>query len=108
LIATLSITILAEGIVVFLYSTVQKKPAGRLLVASVIVNVLTQSLLWIVLQVYFSYYLIALFMMEIVIWLVESLLVFRLSGGHLNLKSAMTLSFLMNVTSFGIGWLMPV
>jgi hypothetical protein len=108
LIATLLITILVEGIVVLAYSAIQKKPAGNLLVVSVIINVLTQALLWVALQIFFNYYLIALFVMEMLIWLIESLLLFRLSKGQLNLKSAMILSLLMNAASFGVGWLLPV
>jgi hypothetical protein len=108
LIATLWITIVVEGVVVLLYSAVQKKPAGRLLIASIIANMLTQSLLWAILQVFFNHYLIALFMMEVLIWLVESLLLFHLSKGQMYLKSAMIVSLLMNLASFGIGWLMPV
>lgn len=108
MIRTLSLTILVEGIVVYVYSRFRKKSAGMLLRASLAVNVFTQAILWIALGIFFRRYLAALLTVEIFIWLVESFLMFRLSNGQLEMKSAVGLSFCMNAASFGLGWYLPV
>jgi len=105
---TLLITILIEGCVVFIFCALQKRPAGRLLLASLMVNVLTQSMLWVALKIFFQHYLIALTVAEVLIWLVEGVLLRWLSGNHLNLRQTLTLSLCMNAASFGIGWFLPV
>lgn len=108
MIHSLLFTILIEGMVVLGYSILAKRPAGLLLWASLVVNVFTQSLLWISLQLFFRYYLLTLFVAEILIWLIESFLLQRLSNGKLNLRDACILSFCMNASSFGIGWFLPI
>ena len=105
---TLLITILVEGCVVFIFCAVQKRPAGRLLLASFMVNVLTQVLLWVALKVFFQNYLITLIVVEVLIWLLEGVFLHRLPGNNLNLRQALTLSLCMNAASFGIGWFLPV
>jgi uncharacterized membrane protein len=101
-------TLLVEGIVVFIYSVALKRPAGGLLRASFIVNVFTQVMLWITLNLFFRYYLATLAIAEVVIWLVESVLLVRLSNEQLSLRSAIFLSFCMNLASFGVGWFLPI
>ncbi|WKZ48185.1 MAG: hypothetical protein QY306_02315 [Anaerolineales bacterium] len=105
---SLIFTILIEGTVVLGYSILAKRPASPLLWASLVVNIFTQSLLWISLQLFFRYYLATLFVAEILIWLIESFLLQRLSNGKLNLRDACALSFCMNASSFGIGWFLPI
>ena len=92
----------------FVYSVIRQKPAGHLLQASLVVNVLTQVILWIALKIFFRYYLTALIVAEILIWLVESILIYRLSKGQLSPSHAVILSLSMNLASFGIGWFLPV
>ena len=101
-------TILVEGCVVFAYSTRHKKNAGKLLGASLLVNVLTQVALWAVLRIFFQQYLVALFVSEMLIWLVESFLLYHLVKEQLKLSDAFVLSLMMNAASFGIGWFLPV
>jgi hypothetical protein len=107
-IRSLLITILVEGIVVYVYAALTKKPAGNLLLASFIVNVFTQSILWIALGIFFRYYLIALFTAEVLIWMAESLMMHRLSIGQLTMREAIFISLFMNFASFGVGWLLPI
>ncbi|MCC6300777.1 MAG: hypothetical protein IT314_15940 [Anaerolineales bacterium] len=105
---SLIFTILIEGAVVLAYSILAKRPAIPLLLVSLVVNIFTQSLLWIVLQFFFRHYLVTLFIAEALIWLTESFLLYRLSNGRLDLRSACALSFCMNASSFGIGWFLPI
>lgn len=108
MIRTLPVTILIEGIVVYAYAVLTRKPAGHLLLASLVVNLFTQSLLWIALGIFHRQYLAALLIAEGFIWLVESLLMHRLSRGELNRAHAILLSLGMNLASAGLGWLMPL
>ena len=108
MIYTLLITLLAEGVVVFIYSALRKRPASDLLQVSFIINIFTQIILWVVLRIFFRYYLITLVVAEILIWLAESALIYRLSRETLKFSSAVFLSLCMNLASFGIGWFLPV
>lgn len=108
MISTLLVTVLIEGIVVLAYARLKQLPAGGLLRASLIVNVITQSLLWISLAIFFRHYLTALLTGEVIIWLAESLLMQRLSGNQLTWRQSVVLSLCMNLSSFGLGWLLPI
>ena len=108
MIYTLLITLLIEGMVVLVYSAIRRRPAGDLLLVSFIINIFTQITLWVALRIFFSYYLIALIVAEVLIWLVESVLLHRLSRESLSLSNAVFLSLYMNLASFGIGWFLPV
>lgn len=108
MIRTLPVTILIEGIVVLAYCLYRKKSAGSLLVASLFVNLFTQTALWITLEFFYRNYTVALLTAEFFIWLVESLLMFRLSRGQLEFINAVVLSFCMNAASFGLGWFLPI
>ncbi|MGC1374863.1 MAG: hypothetical protein WA821_01485 [Anaerolineales bacterium] len=105
---SLLFTILIEGIVVLGYAAWRKKPAGRLLLASLFANLLTQSLLWLALNLFFQHYLAALFTAEVFIWPIESLILYRWPGSRLTWKEAVLLSLGMNLASFGLGWFLPV
>lgn len=108
MIPTLFVTIQIEGIVVLAYARLKQVPAGRLLHASLIVNVITQSILWISLGIFFRHYLTALLIGEVLIWLAESLLMQRLSGNQLTWRQSAVLCLCMNVSSFGVGWFLPI
>jgi hypothetical protein len=105
---TLLATILIEGIVVLIYCAIQKKPAGLLFVASLPINLITQAILWLWLRISYPFYIPALLIAEILIWLVESLLLQKLSSGRLNRRDAAILSFYMNAASFSIGVFLPI
>lgn len=69
---------------------------------------MTQSLLWIVLHVFFAHYLVALMVTEILIWVLESLALYFVPSNRLALKDALLLGLSMNLVSFGMGWFLPV
>lgn len=108
MIVTLSITTLVEGLVALLFCTRTRKSRGSILLTSVLGNVITQSLLWIALGVFFQHYLATLLVAEILIWILEGLLLASIKANCLRLTEALLLSLLMNVTSFGLGWFLPV
>ena len=108
MIVTLFATILIEGIVVWGYSIRRKKPIVSILLTSMIANLLTQSLLWIGLNVFFDHYRIALFVFEIAIWGIESIFLCRIPSNQLDLMESLLLSLMMNLSSFVFGLIVPV
>jgi hypothetical protein len=107
-IVTLLITVLLEGAVAIVYSLWRKKPVLPILLTSVFGNLVTQSILWIVLTLSFHHYLITLVLAEILVWGIESLLLYRIRANQLKLDEAALLSLGMNGISLAIGWLLPV
>jgi hypothetical protein len=107
-IETVSITILLEGLVCLAYSIWQRKPTGSIFITSIFANLITQSLLWVGLNLFYNHYLITLFIAEILIWLIESFWLHLFPKNKLDLKEAACLSLMMNVASFGIGWFLPM
>jgi hypothetical protein len=105
---TLTATILVEGVIVFIYSRWQGKPLRPLLLTSLFANLITQSLLWSALFLFFRHYWLVLIVMEIAIWLVESLIFYRVRANQLTLKEAMFLSLAINLASFSAGMFLPV
>ena len=108
MIETLSITILVEGVVCLGYAIWQRKPIGSIFTTSVFVNLITQSLLWVVLSLFYQHYLVVLLSAENLIWVLEGCLLCGLRFNHLKLREAFFLSLMMNLSSFGIGWFLPV
>ena len=105
---SLLFTLFVEGLVVLGYAAWRKKPAGRLLLASVVMNIGTQSMLWLALNLFPDHYLATLVVAEPVIWLVESACLYGFPGTRLAWQEAALLSLAMNLASFGLGWFMPV
>ncbi len=108
MIGSLLFTIFVEGIVALGYALWRKKPTGRLFLVSVVANGITQSMLWVALNLFPNHYLTTLFVAEIFIWLIESLIFYVWPGSLLKWKEAALLSLGMNLTSFGLGWFAPV
>ncbi|MBN2115295.1 MAG: hypothetical protein JW730_01905 [Anaerolineales bacterium] len=108
MIAALLITILVEGLIAAAYSIRREKPVQPILLTSICVNLITQSLLWIVLDLFFRHYLIVLLAAEIPIWMLESLLLHSIPANRLRFSDALLLSLGMNLGSFTLGWFLPI
>ena len=108
MIGTLLITIFIESAVVLGYSYWREKPLGSILVTSIGGNLLTQSLLWVMLNLFFQNYLLALLVAEIFIWIIETVLLYSIPANELSLKEASLLSLGINALSLAVGWLLPV
>ena len=106
--ASLPVTIVIEGLVVFGFARWRKKPAGRLVLASVLANVATQTLLWLALNLFAGHYLATLLVAEALIWPAEAGALYYFPGTRLDWKEALLLSLGMNLASFGLGWFLPV
>jgi hypothetical protein len=107
LIVTLIITILSEGVIISGYCIWRGKPLGPILLTSIVANLITQSFLWVILNLFFQHYLAILLIAEIFIWLFESFLLYRFPANQIGLKEAALLSLCMNMASFGFGWFLP-
>jgi len=107
LILSLSITILIEGLIALGFSLWRQKPVRPILFTSICANLITQSLLWMVLTIFFRHYLPALIVTELLIWIIESVLFYAVPANRLRLKDALILSLGMNLLSFGVGWFLP-
>jgi hypothetical protein len=105
---TLLITVLVEGAVAIIYSIWREKPVLPILLTSVFGNLVTQSMLWIVLTLSFRHYLITLAFAEVLVWGIESLLFYGIPANDLKLKEAALLSLIMNGISLAVGWVLPV
>lgn len=108
MIQTLAITVVVEGIVCLLYAAWRKKPFWPILLTSILANIVTQSLLWIALNLFFHHYLATLLVSEILIWLMEAMALYGLRLNQLSMRESVFLSFLMNLSSFGAGLWLPI
>jgi hypothetical protein len=107
-IATLAITILVESAVVAAYAVWRRKPIKQLLISSFCTNLFTQSILWLLLNGLPNHYLITLVVAEICIWAMEAMILYLYRNNRLGFREAMLLSLVMNLASFGLGWVLPV
>lgn len=105
---TLLLTLAIESLVSIIFCRWRRKSVGSILVSLALVNLLTQSLLWLSLIVFYRHYLIALFSAEIVISLLEGIILYFVPSNRLSWRDAFALSLAANLTSFGIGWFLPV
>jgi hypothetical protein len=107
-IEALAITIPVESLVVAGYAMWRKKPRLHLQVSSLCVNLFTQLFLWGGLLIFQQHYLLTLSILEFCIWGFEAAVLHLYRYNRLNLREALLLSLMMNLTSFGIGWFLPV
>ena len=108
MIVTLLITIIVESAVALVYSIWRKKIFRPILLTSILANLITQSFLWIVLELFFEHYIPLLCSAELLIWIIESFLLHRFSANQLRFQEAVLLSLAMNLASFGLGWFLPI
>lgn len=108
MIVTLVITLIIESVVIIGFSHWANKPVKPILFTSICGNLITQSMLWIALNLFFQNYLVTLFLSEILIWIAESFLLYSIPANHLDFKEAILLSLGMNLTSLTLGWFLPV
>jgi hypothetical protein len=108
LIRTLAITLLIESPLVAGYALWRKKPLVRVLLSSICANLVTQSLLWLALNLFVHRYLVTLFIGEICIVGMEAAILYIYRRNQLKLREALLLSLVINLASFAAGWFLPV
>lgn len=90
------------------YCIWRKKPIEPIIFTSTVANLITQSLLWIALILFFQHYLATLLITEVLIWLIESLLLYSIPANRLRFTDALLLSLAMNLMSLAFGWFLPI
>jgi hypothetical protein len=80
----------------------------QLAFAVVLANILTQIILWAVLNFVPGKYLATLLATEVVIWLVEGAILYLFPESELGAVEAFGLSLVLNAASFAIGWFLPI
>lgn len=108
MIITILITTLLEAVVIILYCTWWRKPLKPILMTGVFANLLTQSILWAALYIFFRHYLTTLIVSETLIWVLEGSILHRITWNRLGPGEALLLSLAMNLFSFGTGLFLPV
>ncbi|HSL29555.1 MAG TPA: hypothetical protein VK900_10180 [Anaerolineales bacterium] len=108
MILTLLITLIVESPIAAGYAFWRRKPLLSILVTSVCGNLITQSLLWLTLNIFFDWYLAVLILAEVLIWILEGLLFYSVPMNQLHIAQAMVVSLLMNTASLALGWFLPV
>jgi hypothetical protein len=97
-----------ESIIVVGYCLWRRSPIQPILFTSLVGNLVTQSLLWVMLTLFFQSYLVTLMIAEIFIWVIESALLYLIPANQLPFTDAILLSLAMNLISFSVGWFLPI
>jgi hypothetical protein len=71
-------------------------------------NIFTQTLLFAVLNIFVQRYWVALTLSEVLICALEALCLWSIRANRLSIRDGLWLSLLMNISSFGLGLLLPV
>lgn len=108
MILTLSLTLVLESFFAAGFCHWRRKPFKSIFLIAGFANLLTQSLLWLALNLFYRHYLPALFLAEAAIWLLEGAILYFIPSNRLSWPEALLLSLGMNLASFGLGWFLPV
>jgi hypothetical protein len=108
--ASAAATLILEGLILLGYALWREQPLLTWLTHGLLVNVITQPVLWLTLgsQLDPGPYLAVLAMSELAVWLLEALLLCLLQGKRLPFRNALALSLVLNGVSFAAGLLLPV
>jgi hypothetical protein len=102
-------TLLIEVLVVLAYAIVWKRSRLRWATAVVIVNLITQPLLWLVVESFaYGPFLDLLAATEVGVWLLEGVLLFWAQRRAVSFRETLLLSLAMNVASFVVGLFVTV
>ena len=106
---TVIITILLEGIIGTIYAIIAKKNIIKLISIITIGNTITQiGLVFIAQGLNNEFSMIILVIMELIIWIVESIIIYLTHRQTFKIQNALLLSLLINLVSFASGILLPV
>ena len=105
---SLPVTVIVEAAICLGYSLWQSKPIGPIVFTGIFANLITQSMLWIALNIFFQQYWVTLFVTEILIWMIEGVWLNSFRANRLDIRQALALSLLMNLSSFGLGWFLRI
>jgi hypothetical protein len=106
---SLPATIFIELMLAAAYALRKKRPLLQAITLFLLANVITQFALWAALNTFNEGNAFLLTIgLEIIIWAVESLIIYLPQREEMQYKEAALLSLVLNLASFGIGLLLPI
>jgi len=103
------ITLAVELILAFIYTRLRKRSILTTLTMVAVANTVTLPILWFGANVMSSSYnLLVIAVAEILIWLVESTILFLTQRKSVPFKEMLFLSFILNLLSFLLGLILPI
>jgi hypothetical protein len=103
----LIVTLVVEVIVALVYAFWRKRPRTKLLTIVLMINLITQPVLWIILHNFAGSSSWHLAIGEAIVWLVEGGILALALRKEAKFWEALALSLALNLASFGIGVLLP-
>lgn len=101
------IGLVIENVIALIYTKIRSRPKIETLTFVTLANMVTLPALWIAAFYIGGYEFYALLVIEVVIWIVETVILYILQRREIDLKEAALLSLLINGSSFLIGLLLP-
>jgi len=101
-------TLAVELVLGLVYALWRKHPVFYLLTVILLMNMITQPILWLTLSSTFvGVSIVRTLMAEIIVWLVEGWILLKALPGRITNKEAFLLSLVLNLASFGVGLVLP-
>lgn len=101
-------TLAVELILGLIYALWRKHPLFYLLTVILLMNMITQPILWMTLSSTFvGLSVVRTLIAEVIVWLVEGWILLKALPGRVTNKEAFLLSLVLNLASFGIGYILP-
>ncbi|MGB9672828.1 MAG: hypothetical protein ACPL3P_01700 [Anaerolineales bacterium] len=105
---TYCLTVTIELPILFFISHKWNLSAGLLFCTCMVVNLITQSLLWFSIGFFSASYWYGFILLEMIVFMVESLLYYFVFQSKIQYKQAFWMSLTANGVSFLIGLMMPL
>jgi hypothetical protein len=101
-------TLAVELTLGLIYALWRKHPAFYVLTVILLMNMITQPILWLTLSgTFVGLSIVRTLIAEIIVCLVEGWILFKALPGKITSKEAFLLSLVLNAASFGIGYILP-
>jgi hypothetical protein len=104
----LPVTLVTELTIGLVYVLWRKRPWLRVLLTILLMNLVTQPILWFIVKEFRLTTCIFTYLLELVVCLVEAWILYRVLRKSVKFSEVFLLSLAMNLASFGIGLLLPL
>ena len=104
----LAVTIVLELVVGGIYVLWRKRPWLRVLLTILLMNMLTQPVVWLVAKTMREAFCAGTWVLELVVCLLEAWILYLVLRKSVKFSETLLLSLAMNLASFGIGLLLPI
>jgi hypothetical protein len=103
----LPVTLIVELFVGLIYVILRKRPWVPVLLTILLMNLVTQPILWFVVKEMRLTACAFTYVLELIVCLVEAWILYLVLRKSVNFTEILLLSFVMNLASFGVGLLLP-